>query len=96
MHQVWVNLRIGARGRDRQLLEKHPAIGVRRHERDLADQPALGCERARDRDRVDVVGRVLIGLAEGRAGAVHHVESTRTVERQGPPVTLGVRPGDRG
>ena len=27
---------------------------------------------------------------------VHHVHRARTVERQGPPVTLGVRPGHRG
>ena len=91
-----VQLPIFTRVVDRELLEEYPAIGIRGNEGDLADQPALCCDRARDRDRADVVRRVLVGWCEGIAVLVHHVQRARTVERQGPPVTLGVRPGYRG
>ena len=37
-----------------------------------------------------------VGRREGIAVLVNHVQRARTVERQGPPVTLGVRPGYRG
>ena len=60
---------------DRELLEEHMPIGIRGYVCHLADQPALRGDRARDRDRVDVVGRVLVGRREGIAVLVDHVQT---------------------